>query len=636
MSILLLIGALFVLIRARSTNQLAASPPVTEVAGDIVEQPNFSAAELPAVTLATDIVHEGWETLGDSDDIYDVALSQDAVWVATGSGVVRWTTDGEFEKVGSEHGLASGRARTIAIAADGTVWVGTLGGGISALTAGEWTTWGIADGLPSADIYDIEITADGNIWAATGNGVVEITNGSVNAIAVGMDLNNQLISDILLRRDGTLWAISQLGVFRRDVGSSFVPIAGESIFTNSLPSAIGLDVDEQLWVGTLTGELFTLLGDTWAPDAFSAIDTEKINAIMPDANGVLWVATDDGVYSQTETDWEKITSGTLPSEATRAIASADGSGLWFGTRQGLVSRVGPQFRTYVTEDGLESNFIQDLIISADDEVWVGTLDGGIATLDADDTWQSITAEDNLTTNDIWSMTFGPDDELWLGTQGNGVMVLADDDVTTYTAADGLANNTINVVMSGPSQTPWIGTAQNGLYSFDDEFITQDYDGRGNVFDLDFDDTNTLRTAVFDGDLLRTVNTGTVWRPIVAENALPSEKALSVFATENNNLWLGTAGGGVLYFDGLDWTIFTDADGLANNVIWDITADADENIWLATGNGISVYNGVSWQSYTTADGLAGNEVRALKFDSEGTLWAATSGGVSRISTDAINP
>ncbi len=633
---MLLIAALFILVRARSGSSDIRTIPVTEVSGEAKEALELTVVDLPSVTLDPSIVHEGWLTLGDGDDIYDVALSQNYIWAATGSGLVRWDTTGEFTRIGSEHGLGSGRARTIAIAPDGAVWIGSLGSGLSVWQNGTWSMWTIANGLPSSDIYDIEIAADGTVWVATGNGVVEINNGNLNAIAVGTDLNNQLISDILIDSDGVLWAINQLGLFKRDPNSAFVPVAGETIFETSLPSAIGLDGSGQLWVGTFGGQLYTLIADTWAPDAFSGVASEKITAIVTDANNTLWVATEDGVFSQTETDWEKLTTETLPSENVRALVSDAGAGIWFGTRKGLVSKIGPQFRTYVTEDGLESNLIQDLVITEDGVLWAATFDGGIANYDADDGWQSITVDDGLVTNDIWTLATGPDDALWLGTQDSGVMVFTDDDIETYTVADGLANNTIYAIAPGPNDDPWLSTAQQGLYRFSDEFTPQSYEGRGNVFDLAFDDTNTLRTAIFDGELIHAIDTGSIWRPAVDPTASPSEKALSIAATDSGDLWIGTAGGGALHFDGLEWNTFTDATGLAHNIVWAIQPDAAGNIWLGTGNGISVYDGDTWTTFTTADGLSGNEVRELYFDKKGILFAATSAGVSQISTTEVFP
>jgi len=86
---------------------------------------------LPSVDVAARVVHFGWQSLGDGDQIFDLALSSAYVWAATGSGVLRWDKQGQHMRLATEHGLASNRTRAIAVHPDGELWVGTLGSGLS-------------------------------------------------------------------------------------------------------------------------------------------------------------------------------------------------------------------------------------------------------------------------------------------------------------------------------------------------------------------------------------------------------------------------------------------------------------------------------------------------------------------------
>ncbi|MBA2331132.1 MAG: response regulator, partial [Flavisolibacter sp.] len=78
----------------------------------------------------------------------------------------------------------------------------------------------------------------------------------------------------------------------------------------------------------------------------------------------------------------------------------------------------------------------------------------------------------------------------------------------------------------------------------------------------------------------------------------------------NLLWIGTRGEGLILFDkkqGLK-KIFTTRDGLPNNTIYCIAADAKGMLWLSTNKGICRFNpkNFSSTSFTKSDGLAGNE------------------------------
>jgi len=56
-----------------------------------------------------------------------------------------------------------------------------------------------------------------------------------------------------------------------------------------------------------------------------------------------------------------------------------------------------------------------------------------------------------------------------------------------------------------------------------------------------------------------------------------------------NKWIGTTGG-VLKFDDTSWTIYTKADGLADNGVQAIAIDALNNKWFGTYRGISRFTG----------------------------------------------
>ncbi|NNC40834.1 MAG: hypothetical protein HKN95_09090, partial [Acidimicrobiia bacterium] len=79
-------------------------------------------------------------------------------------------------------------------------------------------------------------------------------------------------------------------------------------------------------------------------------------------------------------------------------------------------------------------------------------------------------------------------------------------------------------------------------------------------------------------------------------------------------------GGVLSFDGTDFTRYTTEDGLPSNNEIRVSAAGDGTIWAATErSGVARFDGTSWTSYTTANGLLSNQaVIAAGYD--GTVWA----------------
>lgn len=60
------------------------------------------------------------------------------------------------------------------------------------------------------------------------------------------------------------------------------------------------------------------------------------------------------------------------------------------------------------------------------------------------------------------------------------------------------------------------------------------------------------------------------------------------------LWMGTNGGGLSRFNGLEFETFTQKDGLGNNYILNLLFDNKQGLWIGTANGLSVYEGDSFR------------------------------------------
>lgn len=86
--------------------------------------------------------------------------------------------------------------------------------------------------------------------------------------------------------------------------------------------------------------------------------------------------------------------------------------------------------------------------------------------------------------------------------------------------------------------------------------------------------------------------------------------LCMLEDQEGSLWFGTFGGGVVCFNGKNFTQYTEAEGLSNNTVNSIIQDKSGYYWMATsGGGISRFDGKEFTNYTTSQGLAGDQVRA---------------------------
>lgn len=102
---------------------------------------------------------------------------------------------------------------------------------------------------------------------------------------------------------------------------------------------------------------------------------------------------------------------------------------------------------------------------------------------------------------------------------------------------------------------------------------------------------------------------------------------------NGKLWIATMGSGLDCYDpaGKSFTHYSTQNGLANNTIYGIEAEANGNLWMSTNEGLVVLNpatGLS-RNYTMRDGLPSNEFVINKhacIPSTNTLYFGSSTGL----------
>jgi ligand-binding sensor domain-containing protein len=139
--------------------------------------------------------------------------------------------------------------------------------------------------------------------------------------------------------------------------------------------------------------------------------------------------------------------------------------------------------------------------------------------------------------------------------------------------------------------------------------------------------------------------GRTWATYTTADGLPDNCISAIAADASGNVWFGLTiplpgeyrggirvgkhgGLGAGKFDGQMWQSYTVSDGLAHNDIRAIVTDDAGRVWFGTwGGGVSEFDGQSWTTYKTA-GLADNRVTAIAVDEAGHKWFGTRGGVSQ--------
>jgi ligand-binding sensor domain-containing protein len=115
-----------------------------------------------------------------------------------------------------------------------------------------------------------------------------------------------------------------------------------------------------------------------------------------------------------------------------------------------------------------------------------------------------------------------------------------------------------------------------------------------------------------------------------DTTLVSQYIRSIFQDSKGNLWFGTLGEGVVKYDEITLTYFSNPDGFINNTVYAINEDKNGNLWFGTDQGVYKYDGKAFRNYNQKDGLMHIDIsrKGILVDKSGTIWVGTHGGVYR--------
>jgi len=225
-----------------------------------------------------------------------------------------------------------------------------------------------------------------------------------------------------------------------------------------------------LWVAHERG-LACLDGAGVWHDHTSAMPDPKVMALCWSKQGELWVGTWRGVAARSpQGEWRHygVDDG-LPGELVRAIVADSAGGIWIGSyispAGGLLHWSGENKRVYTTDNLLAHANVAALFEDSRGRMWIGTgfFDRGGVTLFPD--WQngdSSTAKtmrqtDGLAGNKGRSFCEDRDGIIWIGSELDGLTRYAKDgSLKIIRETDGLIGNEVMCMLQDPEGNLWLG------------------------------------------------------------------------------------------------------------------------------------------------------------------------------------
>ncbi len=304
-----------------------------------------------------------------------------SLWIGTGYSISRWK-DGRL----TNYPQLSGRTEAIVEDSEGAVWLArnqvTDGmGPLCRIKDEQSHCFGAADGIPFPLAIHLEKSNSEDLWVGGYSELRRWKPGSSTAYFTGTSRRPETFATlraIATGANGAVWAaieqsnlVLQLKHFEHETWATrtFPEIA----VSNSDVTALFVDRDDALWIGTAQHGLFRVHGNI--VDHFGRADGLSADAIgnfYQDREGTIWVVTSEGLdnFRDLQVASYSMREGLSAAGASSVLAARDGT-VWIGNFQALDFLRDGNLSAIRTGHGLPALTVTTLFEDHAGRLWAG-------------------------------------------------------------------------------------------------------------------------------------------------------------------------------------------------------------------------------------------------------------------------
>lgn len=553
------------------------------------------------------------------------------IWIGTEDGLNRY--DGYGFKIfrnisGDTLSLTNNFINQVFEDSKQRIWIATLQGvSLYNKQNDSFTTY-----LKNLHIKSITETKDGNIIAGTVAGLRLIEpnkNKTARTRIIDWRPNNTIIKilpcsnhQILIL---TLSTIGYYNLKKRSYNEIEMP-ASFGVPNQQFTDCI-FDRQNNLWIATSNGLFKKHASGNKVIQIEHKYPNVHINTLFSDNKNNIWIGTQSGliIYLNNQNQWLQYThnerSNSLNNNEILTIYESRHGVVWIGTYGGginVYNELKNKFTHYNLDPGSDKSLSHNIVSAFleaqnSNNVWIATWGGGLNYFNRKENEfvryisQNTTSESHQV---FRSLAQDNESNIWIATNYNGIRVFnpGTEQFRSYKNIPGkngsIPTNSLYTTYIDCNGVLWIGTKNKGLcryapeedmffrYDLYDENITKPVDYVRIIID---DDQNHLWLGTHGGGIIRfNKKTGKKEQyhhiSDKSPNYLTNDIVYSLIKDQNSGLWVGTMGGGLHYFNTKTqkfWN-FTKNDGLSNNVVNGILQDKNNRIWLSTNYGINCF------------------------------------------------
>jgi len=317
----------------------------------------------------------------------------------------------------------------------------------------------------------------------------------------------------------------------------------------------------------------------------------------------------------------------LSDKVIYAIYKDREDGIWLGTLFGGINYLPARrivFDKYIplaVDKSLSSKRVRELAKDSDGNVWVGTDDEGLNILNTKTgIIEPFEYETNKKNNSLKTLAVTNfENEIWCGLfkKGINVIQLPSKKTTLYTSGDlNLNEGSIYALCKDRAGRTWLGNAWGLYVSSPGKFDFKEVKEVKNVwiFHIMEDKDGILWIASMGNGIYKYDPMKDIYKRYINfpgdSNSLSSNSVSDIMQDSKGRIWFSTDRGGLCLYNKEEdnFTTYSIAQGLPDDVVYRILEDKQGNLWFGTNRGLVKFNPESGdvRVYKKGDGLLGNQ------------------------------
>ena len=309
----------------------------------------------------------------------------------------------------------------------------------------------------------------------------------------------------------------------------------------------------------------------------------------------------------------------------------------------------PDMNFELSDHILGEYFVTSIAFDSKDVAWIGTFRQGLIKYDGSATYyngDNSTLPDSII---IWTVAVDNNDVVWIGSNKGLIKYENNNFLIYNKSNAPLVTDNVYAITVDKNNSIWFTSCvfrEGGIIKFDGInwklFTPQNSDLPGSLTsDIITDEQNNKWATINDGndgcsivkingDNFTTYTSDAINIPLYYFGCLSLGPNNNIYASLDYMLssLADNTRPNIISYNGSSWKVINpvNENGKTFGYVGKIATDLNGNLWAATAEGIAVYNGQKWSKINEEIEIGMNSVYNITADNNNKIWIATSNGI----------